>query len=595
MEGESESNTFKADIATIGSPSTRIPPRNDHPHDPYEGGFAGVPENDRASAKQKISSSEAPRLRTGVGEENWTETTAAVTDHKGTELPFCFMTLALNAMPFITHHAPTFEEAGRILAKRAAAASATTPTNTAAAPNRNNSSETPTNPDTENAENVIHGRPLPPPPPESFWEWHIVEGVAAGRANHDNPYSQRRIPDRFFDPVTGLSVDGTSEYLDRLVADSGGVSSPQQEAQIHVHRRCGSRRSPTGIKRGAGNYGSDSTTDKFPGVSVRDAAERTMRFHGGRGEVVEPVGGVGVDVDGGARSSCLWRDKIQMINTVAFSLEKECLLVQVDADELWTAEQLVRLRDMFLLERKGNGSNSVNTSREGDKDEGKKNRERQPTTTETGEDPGLKQEHARDDGESQSQRIPAQQQPQQEHQHQQLHRHNRTPKSRQCAYFHCHFFVGPDLVTVTEDGWGHSSSNEWLRAWIFQPSESVWLQHAPPELARHDEAAGWMLLAGDKCIGREETEKAGLVFTHYAYVLEEQVCGGGRVPTLVGRIGLSFVPCVRCVNGILNSSINPGCRVLARNERDNRGDGRQGGTSRSLCLSGVSLRCPRSA
>ncbi|CAN0531920.1 unnamed protein product, partial [Ectocarpus sp. 8 AP-2014] len=220
------------------------------------------------------------------------------------------------------------------------------------------------------------------------WEWHVVEGVAAGRANHGSPYSRRRIPDRFFDPITGLSVDGTTEYLDSIVASDFGAKASWGKRRVRVHRR--------------------------------------------------------------GRSSCLWRDKIQMINSVAFSLEKECLLVQVDADELWTAEQLVQLRDMFLLERKGDGGGN-------------------------------------------------------------------------CAYFDCHFFVGPDLVTVTEDGWGHSASNEWLRAWVFRPRESVWLKHAPPELARHDEATGWMLLAGDQCIGREETRERGLVFTHYAYVLEEQV------------------------------------------------------------------------
>ncbi|CAM9482314.1 unnamed protein product, partial [Hapterophycus canaliculatus] len=480
-----------------------------------------------ASEIQEQNLPEPPRLRHGASEEERTETTAAAAEQAEIELPFCFMTLALNAMPFITHHAPTFDKVGRMLSERAAAASASpaTPT-TAAASSNNTSSKTPTDPAREDGDGISPGCPVPPPPhpPESFWEWHVVEGVAAGRANHDNPYSRRRIPDRFFDPATGLSIDGTTEYLDRLVADGGEGASPQQEARIHVHRRCGRRRTAKGTSGEAESHFGDAATTNLAGVPAPHAAMRRGREHGDSSRANGRGSGAGVDGGGDATTSCLWRDKIQMVNTVAFSLEQECLLVQIDADELWTAEQLVRLRDMFLTERNESDGRGANGVREGGDDEENQEQGQQPVTAETGEDPNMELGHIENDVQKRLQQPPLQRQTQHEYQPQQHHdRHNQTPRNRQCAYFHCHFFVGPDLVTVTEDGWGHAASSEWLRAWVFRPRESVWLQHAPPGLTRHDEAAGWVMLAGDKCIAREETRKLGLVFTHYAYVLEEQV------------------------------------------------------------------------
>lgn len=41
-----------------------------------------------------------------------------------------------------------------------------------------------------------------------------------------------------------------------------------------------------------------------------------------------------------------------------------------------------------------------------------------------------------------------------------------------CAYLDCHFFVSPHLLTVTPDGYGHSSHYEWLRAWLL-PAHTV--------------------------------------------------------------------------------------------------------------------------
>lgn len=426
------------------------------------------------------------------------------------ELPFCFMTVALNAMPFITHHAPVFDEVGQILSERAAAIPAN--------PNGNTSPKTAGNPRAGSPNSLD---PEKPPEPESFWEWHVVEGVAAGRANHGSPYSRRRIPEQYFDSGTGLSVDGTTQYLDGIGGGGAGANAPSFPGQrrVYVHRRCGepfgSRRTPerpAGAESGSNPSGlSAINSTGIPAAGAGAGAHAEAESREGSGH--EPRGGGigvgrggfggggGIDETGATSASCLWRDKIQMVNSVAFSLEHECLLVQIDADELWTAEQLVRLRDMFLLER--NGEEKYGSGSRG-------GGEQQLVSGGTG---GLTKGTGsfvnREDRQKQ---------------------HNHNQRNRECAYFDCHFFVGPDLVTVTEDGWGHSTSNEWLRAWVFRPRQSVWLQHAPPELARHDEAAGWKMLAGDQCIGREETRQRGLVFTHYAYVLEEQVGRGGSGP-----------------------------------------------------------------
>ena len=474
------------------------------------------------------SSSKDSGSQGGVAEDAWTEMRAPPStrdreeDEQAIELPFCFMTLALNAMPFITHHAPVFDEVGQILSKRAQGTKSSRPGGGY-------------NPDCKRTP------PPQPPRPEAFWRWHVVEGVASGRADHEDPYSRRRIPRRYFDPATGLSVDGTTQYLDEVAASGDSVggddSSSAPARMVHIHRRCGHGKRPGsrlaregGTGEPAGSQSSERLAPGSPGAPGSVAAHpetagRKSGNHellgdgvGGRGEGfgVDDYGGDDDDDDG--PTSCLWRDKIQMVNAVAFSLESECLLVQIDADELWTADQLVRLRDMFLLERNRSGEDGdggENATREGVEQHAVSEVSGAVTDVEGGTDKGSF---------GNDQDFHVQRQRQQPYHQDQNDNHQRK---RECAYFDCHFFIGPDLVTVTENGWGHSTSSEWLRAWVFRPRESVWLRHAPPELARHDEATGWNLLAGDQCIGREETRERGLVFTHYAYVLEEQVSPGG--------------------------------------------------------------------
>ncbi|CAM9609704.1 unnamed protein product, partial [Choristocarpus tenellus] len=374
------------------------------------------------------------------------------------ELPFCFITMALNAMPFITHHPPVFQEVGRILSERAHSSTAA-PTTTPALP-------------------------LLPPPPHTFWEWHVVEGVAAGRADRNQPYSASPIPNEYYDPVTGLSVDGTSEFLDEI-RDEGLASEGGEERGHGVGKGDGGRKYSNMhlLRRCEGHAG-----------SKRSGSETGME----------------------GNNACLWRDKIQMLNAAIFSIKKECLLIEVDADEMWTAAQLVGIRDMFLEERKKEkvepGAGSSGPAAQATWPEGAEENVANEQTWDvmlgnltrnwrggmgTARDAAI----GTDLGQRQW--------------------------GRECAYFDCHFFVGKDLVTDTPDGWGHSSNDEWLRAWIFEPHSTVWLQHAPPVLARYDKPrwGGWRLLVGqqDTCIGREETRRRGLVFTHFAYVLERQV------------------------------------------------------------------------
>eukprot|EP00520_Triparma_pacifica_P017012 CAMPEP_0118665164 /NCGR_PEP_ID=MMETSP0785-20121206/18468_1 /TAXON_ID=91992 /ORGANISM="Bolidomonas pacifica, Strain CCMP 1866" /LENGTH=1555 /DNA_ID=CAMNT_0006559255 /DNA_START=726 /DNA_END=5390 /DNA_ORIENTATION=- len=232
--------------------------------------------------------------------------------------PIVFFTLCLNGLPYLNHHFPTFSAAARAL--------------------------------------------------NTTFQWHVVEGVAEGRADVNKPYSNEKIGDRWRSS-RNLSLDGSSQVLDMLQA--------LHPDEVFIHRRS----------------------------------------------------------DGLA-----YRDKVQMVNEVAYSLDFECVLMQVDVDEIWSPGMIEKVYESLV------GS------------------------------------------------------------------------SHNCAYFDCHFFVGPGIVTTTGNGsWGHGNA-EWLRAWIFKPL-SFFLSHAPPALYEEYEG-GWK--AVENCVGKEETTKLGMVFSHYAYYEEKQ-------------------------------------------------------------------------
>ena len=204
------------------------------------------------------------------------------------------------------------------------------------------------------------------------WHWHIMEGVAD--LKHDTAWSLAnggRIDADFHDD--GLSVDGTSAYLDHIAS-----LYPQQ---VTVYRK------PKG------------------------------RF---------------------------WDGKREMIDAPLANLPAHCLLWQVDADEIWTVDQIRKAWDLF---------------------------DRHPEKT--------------------------------------------------AAFFHCHYFIGPDLLTITPDAYSHNNAYEWIRVWRYRKGMQ-WKSHEPPSLMANIDGR-WIDTAAINPFTHKETEAAGLVFTHHAYSLEEQV------------------------------------------------------------------------
>jgi glycosyltransferase involved in cell wall biosynthesis len=144
------------------------------------------------------------------------------TPSSGDPLPVHFLTIVLNGMPFIQHHIEQMKQ-------------------------------------------------LP-----FEWHWHIVEGMAALR--HDTAWS---VPGGGQPPLemqrNGLSIDGTSAYLDTLIS--------QFPDRVNVYRRS----------------------------------------------------------DG-----ALWDGKLEMVSTPLHFIRRECLIWEIDADELWTAGQFAAGRKLFL-------------------------------------------------------------------------------------------------------------------------------------------------------------------------------------------------------------------------------------------------------
>jgi hypothetical protein len=127
--------------------------------------------------------------------------------------------------------------------------------------------------------------------------------------------------------------------------------------------------------------------------------------------------------------------KVQMCNYPLKQLHEPKLLWQMDADEIWTAEQITKTRNLFI-------------------------------------------------------------------------RH----KAKNCAYFRCRYFVGPDIAITSRDGFGNNSAYEWLRVWKIEPGMR-WLTHEPPKMGGLSEIP----------FTHDETEKEGLVFDHFAYATPAQV------------------------------------------------------------------------
>lgn len=88
---------------------------------------------------------------------------------------------------------------------------------------------------------------------------------------------------------------------------------------------------------------------------------------------------------------------------------------------------------------------------------------------------------------------------------------------RNCAWFWCRYFVGPDIVTLRPDPWSNNPAFEWKRVWRFEPGMKF-KRHEPPELDGFSE----------KPITHAETESVGAVFDHFSYATLEQVAFKSR-------------------------------------------------------------------
>jgi FkbM family methyltransferase len=140
-----------------------------------------------------------------------------------------------------------------------------------------------------------------------------------------------------------------------------------------------------------------------------------------------------------------WDGKREMVNAPLTNINQECLLWQVDVDELWTKEQICTTRQMFIDN---------------------------PTKT--------------------------------------------------AAWYWCWYFVGENLVISTRNCYAHNPNQEWLRTWRFKPGMN-WQKHEPPCLGELGGDGEWHDVAAVNPFRHEETEKQGLVFQHFAYVMNKQL------------------------------------------------------------------------
>jgi len=139
-----------------------------------------------------------------------------------------------------------------------------------------------------------------------------------------------------------------------------------------------------------------------------------------------------------------WDGKREMVNAPIINIQEECLLWQIDVDELWTVDQICTCWKMFI-------ENSNKTA----------------------------------------------------------------------AYYWCNYFVGEDLIIKNRHCYGNHE-NEWLRTWRFKPG-SFWAAHEPPVLVEPIDEEKVRNIASVNPFMQNETEKNGLVFQHYAYVMPAQL------------------------------------------------------------------------
>ncbi len=90
------------------------------------------------------------------------------------------------------------------------------------------------------------------------------------------------------------------------------------------------------------------------------------------------------------------------------------------------------------------------------------------------------------------------------------------------AFYWCHFFVGKYLVVNSRNCYSQNPAQEWLRTWRYTPG-CRWVAHEPPRLHCPLPNGSSVDLVGINSFSHNETERQGLVFQHFAYVLPEQL------------------------------------------------------------------------
>lgn len=85
------------------------------------------------------------------------------------------------------------------------------------------------------------------------------------------------------------------------------------------------------------------------------------------------------------------------------------------------------------------------------------------------------------------------------------------------AYYWCWYFVGETLMISSRHCYSQNPRQEWLRTWRYEPGDT-WATHEPPRLVRSSEE-----VAAIDAFDHDDTEAAGLVFQHFAYVTAEQL------------------------------------------------------------------------
>jgi hypothetical protein len=96
-----------------------------------------------------------------------------------------------------------------------------------------------------------------------------------------------------------------------------------------------------------------------------------------------------------------------------------------------------------------------------------------------------------------------------------------NPK-KYAAFYYCHYFLGANILISTRGGYANNPSFEWERTWRFLP-HFRWAAHEPPTLVEKTYSGEIKAIRNRGAFSHQETEKAGLVFEHYAYILEKQL------------------------------------------------------------------------